>query len=301
MAYDPRRQSVLLFGGADATRVCGDTWGWDGTSWTQLSAAGPAPRTFPAMTCDSARREALLFGGNRVLFGKDERDYEFYADLWRWNGRRWRLATASGPAGRAEAALAFDSQRGRAVLFGGYNRSGSQIQPLGDTWEWDGRGWTQVSETGPSPRYGAAMSYDNQRGRVVLFGGPVRNSGGGETWEWDGQGWRQIGSATTERRYNSVMAYDEQRQKILRFGGWNGAARVSETWEYDGATWQAVNAAGPEARNHTALAYDRARGCLALYGGHDGSRVFGDTWEWRGGRWERRAYRAPVERADNGH
>jgi hypothetical protein len=97
------------------------------------------------------------------------------------------------------------------------------------------------------------------------------------------------------------MAYDEQRQKILRFGGWNGAARVSETWEYDGATWQAVNAAGPEARNHTALAYDRARGCLALYGGHDGSRVFGDTWEWRGGRWERRAYTAPVERADNGH
>lgn len=30
MTYDSSRGRVVLFGGADASKVCGDTWEWDG-------------------------------------------------------------------------------------------------------------------------------------------------------------------------------------------------------------------------------------------------------------------------------
>jgi hypothetical protein len=93
----------------------------------------------------------------------------------------WTQVAPSGPGVRWGHAMAYDSQRGRTVLFGGNPSSGL---PLGDTWEWNGSAWTQVSITGPSGRAGHAMAYDSQRGRTVLFGG----SGYPETWEWDGSG-----------------------------------------------------------------------------------------------------------------
>lgn len=46
LAYDSTRGRVVLFGGADASKVRGDTWEWDGNSWSQVSSAGPAPQRF---------------------------------------------------------------------------------------------------------------------------------------------------------------------------------------------------------------------------------------------------------------
>jgi hypothetical protein len=142
------------------------------------------------------------------------------------------------------------------------------------------------------------MTYDSDRGRVVLFGG----SGGpsAETWEWDGAVWRRV-QAPAPGRFNSAMAYDAGRKAVLRFGGWNGDTRGGDTWRYDGNHWEQLAARGPEPRNHTSMAYDERRGALVLFGGHDGERVFGDTWEWRQGAWSRGAYEAPRIRVENGH
>ena len=83
---------------------------------------------------------------------------------------------ATVPSARYDPAMAHDSQRGRTVMFGGYNSTF-----LGDTWEWNGSSWTRVSSTGPSARYDHAMAYDTQRGVTVMFGG--NNSGNiGNTW-----------------------------------------------------------------------------------------------------------------------
>jgi len=72
--------------------------------------------------------------------------------------------------------MAFDSLRGRVVLFGGWNGI-----ELGDTWEWDGGTWQQRSTpTAPAARGGAGMAYDPFRGRAVLFGG---TTGATDTWE----------------------------------------------------------------------------------------------------------------------
>ncbi len=301
MAYDDARHRVVLFGGADAEQVRGDTWEWDGRKWAQVSTDGPSPRTFAAMTYDHTRRRILLFGGNRVLFGKDDTDYTFYNDLWEWDGKQWRRLMADSPPARAEAAFAYDERRQRAVLFGGYFIQDSKTHRLGDTWEWDGRNWVKVSDAGPSPRNGVAMSYDHKRGRVVLFGGNIRNDGADQTWEWDGRNWHLIASAKTEPRFNVAMCYDEARSRVIRFGGWNGNGRVNEMWEYDGESWRRLAAPAPSARNHTAMVYDRARRRVVLFGGHEGEFIFGDTWEWEGKRWQRKSFTEPQKRVDNGH
>ncbi|MCI0691445.1 kelch repeat-containing protein [candidate division KSB1 bacterium] len=298
MAYDSDRAKVILFGGADDRNVLGDLWEWGGKTWHKISATGPAPRTFPCLAYDRDRRRLVLFGGNRVLFGTENDKDTFLDDVWEWDGARWRMIETARPPARAEANMVYDSARHRLVLFGGYRVvSGNKIR-LGDTWEWDGKTWEQVSASGPSPRNGAAMTYDPIRRRVILFGG---NGPSGETWTWDGKSWSEVKPVVAEGRFNSAMAYDTLRRCVIRFGGWNGKERVGDTWTFDGTTWQRIDVAGPEARNHAAMVYDAKRQRLVLFGGHDGESVFGDTWEWDGSKWSLAAFHETRQRMNNGH
>jgi len=88
----------------------------------------------------------------------------------------WTQALGAGPSARSQAAMAYDSARGRVVLFGG-------CCDYGDTWEWDGAQSTLRAYAGPGPpaTNEAAMAYDSLRGRAVLFG-----NASADTWEWDG-------------------------------------------------------------------------------------------------------------------
>lgn len=306
MAYDGNRESVILFGGADASKVCGDTWEWDDEQWIQISPAGPGPRTFPAMAYDSVRKRIVLFGGNRVLFGLDQNKYTFLDDTWEWNGESWTQIRVPGPPPRAAAVMAFDSQRRRVIMFGGYHHSSKGIARLGDTWEWAGVKWMQRDVDGPAPRNGAALVYDAAREKVVLFGGRTQEKVSCETWEWDGKRWVENRAASTEGRFNCVMAYDEARQTVVRFGGRYGGKPVGDTWVYDGKSWKQLSSTGPAERNHTAMAYDAQYEKIILFGGHDFGRydaanVLGDTWEWNGDAWFQKETGEIQERIDNGH
>ena len=65
----------------------------------------------------------------------------------------------------------------RTVLFGG--RQG-EMTKAGQTWEWDGRLWTQRQDIGPTTRRLHALAYDSRRDRIVLFGGSTETS---RQWE----------------------------------------------------------------------------------------------------------------------
>lgn len=71
MAYDAARRQVVLFGGLDSSQFSlGDTWTWDGTTWTERHPqSSPSPRYGAHMAYDAARREVVLFGGSA---GSDE-------------------------------------------------------------------------------------------------------------------------------------------------------------------------------------------------------------------------------------
>jgi hypothetical protein len=161
---------TVLFGGADASGLNGETWEWNGIAWTQRTAAGPSPRYEHAMAYDSCRGVTVLFGGY---------DGTFDGETWEWNGSEWTLRTTTVPWARMHHALAYDEARGVIVLFGGADNDGLN----GETWEWDGSTWTLRTTTGPSPRADHAMAYDSARGVAVLFGG-VDGDHSAETWEW---------------------------------------------------------------------------------------------------------------------
>lgn len=179
MAYDVQRKRVVLFGGSNGGEL-GDTWEWNGAerAWTEIEPPNqPSPRRQHAMVYDSARGVVLLFGG-----------YDGSPDdeTWVWNGIDWSqvcLECVTGvdkPLPRGWHGLAYDSDKGVAVLFGGWDR-GSQM--FGDTWEWQGEAWRLTKENGPEPRIGPSMAYDVRERMSLLNGGEV--VGGerlGDTW-----------------------------------------------------------------------------------------------------------------------
>ena len=297
--YDLRDGALVLFGGASANEVRGDTWRWKAGVWSRLDGEGPGRRTFPAMAFDAARGEAVLFGGNRVLFGDADNPARMLADTWVLRSGTWHRRAVSGPSPRAEAAMAYDSRREVTVLFGGRTLAPGGNVRLGDTWEWDGMGWRLADTTGPTPRSGAAMAFDPSLRKIVLFGG----SGGplGDTWTWDGRRWIPLDVPAAPGRFNTAMAADPRTGRLVRFGGWDGRARCADTWELRDEGWVRVDEGGVPARNHTVLVAATDRGSVVLYGGHDGDRVFGDLWERRDGVWMGLERGEPVARVANGH
>lgn len=66
MAYDAKRERVLLFGGFDGNGdQLGDLWSWDGNRWTQIewNGSAPPPRGFAASAYDRVRDRLIIFGG----------------------------------------------------------------------------------------------------------------------------------------------------------------------------------------------------------------------------------------------
>ncbi|MEM7203960.1 MAG: hypothetical protein AAF628_27110 [Planctomycetota bacterium] len=98
-----------------------ETWQGDGPAWVRTGLT-PGRWLFHALSYDAARREMVAFGDETRL----------------WDGVAWTVAAPpTRPPARSVAAMAFDSSRGRTVLFGGLG--------LDDTWEWDGARWTPTA------------------------------------------------------------------------------------------------------------------------------------------------------------
>lgn len=170
LAYDAARGEVLLFGGQVQSNYFADLWAWDGVQWTLRSFGGPMPRYGAAFFFDEVNQTMLLFGGKGVGLGPDDQNFD---DTWAWDGSQWHLHFGlPGPSPRNRPAVAYDSTRQRAVLYGGLTDTGHVF----DTWEWDGAAWQQI--TVPGMGIGATIAYDEQRDVVVAW------TFGEETWEY---------------------------------------------------------------------------------------------------------------------
>jgi hypothetical protein len=202
----------------------------------------------------------------------------------------WTIATPVGPLARAGHGMSFDTQRQRAVLFGGVGSNGL----LGDTWEFDGGTWAQRAAAGPLPRYRVPLAYDAARNVTVLFGGVTTYGPVRETWTWGGEVWSVASLAGPSAREGHALAYDGERSVVVLHGGWDDPTCLGDTWEWDGSNWNQRVSDGP-ARRFAAMAFDAGRQVVVLFGGWNGLPR-GDTWEWDGTTWTWRAATGPSAR-----
>jgi len=216
--------SLVLFGGEGALGLLGDTWRWDGATWSPVTTAHAPPATAShAMALDSARGRVVLFGGTG-----NPGTFEF-------DGTDWRSRSpATTPPARHGHAMTYDAARARVVLFGGLGLT----DHLADTWEYDGADWTQrQTATQPSPRSLHAMAYDPRLQRTVLFGGRNGNQSlTYDTWQWDGNGWSLawVYANIPAPRCGHAMVFHPLRFRTVLFGDNLG---LGTTHEWDGMQW----------------------------------------------------------------
>ena len=197
----------------------------------------------------------------------------------------WTQRTGPSPDVPTSHALAYDSARGRMVMFG------MAVLGVAVTWEWDGSKWDERKPASrPSARQDHAMVFDSKRAKVILFGGS-RTS---DTWEWDGTNWTQLNPPLSPpARDGHAMAYDSRRDRVVLFSGSNG---LSDLWEWDGTNWiQRFPPFGPNSRLGHVMTYDSARGRVVMWGGASQNLLL-DTWEWDGDAWTRIAGAQPSDR-----
>jgi hypothetical protein len=178
-----------------------------------------------------------------ILFGGGVRATtpgSYQNDLWEWNGSVWTQRTnilGSAPSGRGEFFSAFDSNRGRLVIYGGLSTTGTY---LNDLYEYDGTSWYSPTPVGgPGARASESTeggqtnaAFDNIHNRFILYGGYDGASFHDDIFTWDGFAWTQQCTACTGAvRGGAYTAFDASRDKIVVAQGSNGVARSRRSGE----------------------------------------------------------------------
>jgi N-acetylneuraminic acid mutarotase len=173
MVYLPDTDKVILFGGKNGSTYFDDLWIYDpaANTWSVRQPAGgirPEARVDHSMVYDPVSKKVLLFGGND--------DATMFNDIWAYDpaANAW---TDLGPAGplppaRYYHAMAFDTDAGLAILYGG---AAIHRMFLSDTWSYDpaANEWKDLTDYASVPeiRTDPAMTYDPNGQRMILFGG----------------------------------------------------------------------------------------------------------------------------------
>lgn len=284
MAYDPIRQRLLLYGGTIERFWQGDTWAFDGRGWERLDIPEFIAAE-PDLFFDPNLQRMVLFEGTT-------------SNIYVLEEGGWSLRNPEPfpPARRIDPVVAYDLERGVAVLTGGETPSRRFYD---DVWEWDGAGWTDVTPPdGPSASTFGQITYDRARRVAVYWDGR-------ELWELDASRWSRANPLfyPGPRRF-APLAYDERASEVLMFGGTDDALRrYGGMWAYDGRLWYEPTSPFrlgiPLARYAHGMVHSQAAGVTLLFGGLAGpGDAYGDTWTWDGTEWtEQQTTLSPSPRA----
>ena len=257
-------------------------------AWTQLepNGAGPTTANIGGSAWDPSHSRFFVFGGTIDTVNYNN-------DLWEWTSAGgWQLLTSNGaagsPPGRNSAAMVWDAQNSRLLLFGG--SSVPDAPPFNDLWQWtDAGGWQQLTADGatgsPQPRNNTAAVWDDIEQRLLVSDGWP---GIADLWQWtDAGGWQQLSGATDgpPNRLANKMAWDHASDRLLFFGGTSpDGAFHNDLWQYTSAGgWRQLSAdapAGPQPRGSSVVVWDDVSNRLLVYAGGSDSGPLGDLWQW---------------------
>jgi hypothetical protein len=270
MTYDAARRETVMFGGVRGTATLGDTWTYDGITWTQRTGSGPSPRSNHTMTYDALRQVVVMFGG--YVVGASGPTNE----TWEWNGTSWTLRTpAVAPPPRGGAASAPFPPLGGVVIHGGYPADGSP-----HFWRWDGNAWQDLTTATTPHESRHALAYHPRLRRLVIHGRTHLSS-------WDGNAWLP-GDRPLLGRQGGGLVHDSVRDRLVAFGGYadqTTSGPGGETWAWRGL-WTSLDRL-PRTRffdrGDFGMAFDSTRGVAVVYGGtfisFGASATLGDTIE----------------------
>jgi hypothetical protein len=276
MAYDAARGVTVMFGGLTGATVFGDTWTYDGSTWTQQAVSGPSPRYGHSMAYDAQRQVVVLFGG-ALQWPNGESN-----ETWEWNGATWTLRTpaVSPPPRHGHASAPFPPLGGIVVLGGASAGTVAPTPP--HFWRWDGTTWLDLTTANTPYDFGHSLAYHAGQQRLVMHG---RSASANTFSTADGIDWLPS-DASVWGRNEGGLAYDSVRDRIVAFGGYYGSDYthpIGQTWVWDGVWCDLQTASNSYSRSDFAMAFDAARGRVVVHGGHyvswGSSSVFGDTLE----------------------
>lgn len=176
VAYDGRRNRMLVFGGGPYGGLFSDVWALElGTAprWVQIVAngGGPAGRWGPVAAYDSARDRLI------VAMGSTSPDYAVAQDVWELafdSPPAWTQLNPTGtlPMARMLAAAIYDPVGQRLILHGGY-RPG---MAFADAWALDLQvtpGWRALAPEGSPPpgRWSLGAAYRLEFPSLIVCAG----------------------------------------------------------------------------------------------------------------------------------
>ena len=159
---------------------------------------------------DAQRRRVVLVTEDSSFGG---------SETWLWDGANW---TDAGPGPTGGSSIVYDAVSRRVLSFGGsFFYAGNTF--FGDTSAWSGTRRVKVAPGGgpydPSPRTGAAMTFDPLVHGLVMFGGTTYASNPGindtqtknlnDTWRWARNRWVPMGpESSPPASGNATFVYD---------------------------------------------------------------------------------------------
>jgi len=277
LAYDPKRGTMLLYGGRDPGQPgpYNDTWRYDGT-WSNANASASSSHSGMSLTFDPTRGVIVMAGGTAD-------------DTNTFDGTAWTLEDYGGPNHIGHIA-AFDEQRQRVVVWGGLENLSTETFKLH---ELTATGWNNIPTTAATTPYTVypSIAFDTSRGQLIQFGGyygfPGTGTPGAEVYAMGENSWTQL--ATTggapAARFRSAIAYDPFQNVIVAFGGQTDETTAAgDTWELAGTTWtQRTPSTAPSPRAGHRMVFDSKRKKIVLFGGDTatGSPVKNnELWEY---------------------
>lgn len=287
---DPARGAVWMFGGLDQSSAgfLGDLWGHRDGQWYRVAGTDvPGGCEYPLAAYDTDRSVLVV-----TCIG---------SGVFEWDGTEWKRFEnlSKTPVTRKYAALVYDANLKKTVLFGGYNENYRN-----DTWLWNGSQWTEIKGDRPEHRGLMAMWYDPLKQRTILYGGLGRANiyqkitRYSDMWAFDGTDWTRLNVAQTPgERFGPQIAIEPSTGKLLLLGGLRSESTGDTTirqfydndmWVWDGSasSWTRLQPARlPSIRENGMMAWDPVAGRIVLFGGYAEGFFRSDAWSWDGTTW----------------
>jgi hypothetical protein len=235
---------LLLFGGLAGSDVGkNDLWRFSNGTWSQLSLAVRPHARWGAASC-------VFANGALAVFGGQFNGSPVVNDLWLTtasNPQGWlgyQFLPGDSPSARDYPMMAYDPIRDEAILFGGRNASGFDLDDIWRLRFVSGTPeWTQMGSLGSIQSWrGGSMFWDPGRQRILLyakqqFGFDQNASVVPAVYEWTGTSFVPVAveQPPSLRRF-AAIGPTSNAGDIRLFGGLrtSDSAILGDTWAFNG-------------------------------------------------------------------